>query len=323
MTCPVCNNKHTQKVFDKFPGYVEGTFFDILSCNKCNTQYVPAEKIDSLLYEKIYNKKIEGYDRYFEYSKIIRKKRNPLKYLGMQEVVYYPVYSFLKNKKNLKVLEIGCGYGYLTYSINKTGNNATGIDISKKAISFATKKFGRHYKVANITKYISPEKYDVIIAIELIEHVNSPSEFISSCIKMLNPKGKLILTTPNKDAHKKQIWKTESPPVHITWLSKKSFLTIAKKNKLDINFVNYMNYIPRKDNILLNNILSAINKNPSNLTRIKATRNIKHKSTVRKYFLKFGLKIMNFWAVKYPCNILSKILFKEEPNIGVILTKNK
>lgn len=140
MKCIICNNKNTKLIFSKFPGYIENTYYKIYQCDSCNSQFINTNNINLNIYDKIYsNINFPGYDRYLEFAKKIKLKKDPLHYLASQEEIYFACEFFLKNKPKQKILEIGCGYGYLTYALNKEGHNTTGIDISKKAIQFAKK----------------------------------------------------------------------------------------------------------------------------------------------------------------------------------------
>jgi len=98
------------------------------------------------------------------------------------------------NNKNLKILDIGCNQGILLSALKKEGyNNLTGIDVSKTEI--------KHSKTINpeiAFKYMSykdiKENYDVIIATEVLEHIEDPKDFIK---KIFTHSNKLVLiTTP-------------------------------------------------------------------------------------------------------------------------------
>ena len=100
----------------------------------------------------------------------------------------------LKNKKkplqNINILDIGCGGGLLSEPMCRLGANVVGIDASEKNINIA--KF--HAKKNNLNiKYFcaSPEtlktniKFDVVLNMEIIEHVENVDFFLKSCAKLL------------------------------------------------------------------------------------------------------------------------------------------
>ena len=131
--CIICGHATPTIVRADYPGYVEGINFDIISCGQCNTHFISPIEVDPQIYELVYSDtSIAGYDRYFAYANSVKSKSDPLDFLAQSECTYYAVASFLKGKTGKKILEVGCGYGYLTYSMNQNGHQTTGIDSSAK-----------------------------------------------------------------------------------------------------------------------------------------------------------------------------------------------
>ena len=101
-----------------------------------------------------------------------------------------------KGKKplgNVKILDVGCGGGLLSEPMCRMGADVTGIDASSKNINIAK----IHARKNNLKiNYIcsSPEKlktnvkYDVILNMEIIEHVENVPIFLDSCTKLLKKK---------------------------------------------------------------------------------------------------------------------------------------
>lgn len=180
------------------------------------------------------------------------KNNTPFEYLSEAEDMYWAIKQSINKgyiKKTSKILEVGCGMGYLTYSMNKEGFNIKGCDISEKAIEKAKATYGLNteelFFVADIYK-ISEDanfRYDTIILTEVIEHIYNPLDFISTLLKLLSPNGNIIITTPNKTAYKKSIfWTSDLPPVHYWWLSENSFEKIALLTNSNINFIDFSQY---------------------------------------------------------------------------------
>ncbi len=108
-----------------------------------------------------------------------------------------------KALKDLKILDIGCGGGLVCEPIARIGANITGIDADSNAINIAI----NHARDSNLDiNYQNGElkdhdkKYDVIIALEIIEHVSDINLFIEQCAKHVNPGGLLIISTINRTA---------------------------------------------------------------------------------------------------------------------------
>tara|TARA_B100000963_G_scaffold356737_1_gene377476 strand:+ start:701 stop:1426 length:726 start_codon:yes stop_codon:yes gene_type:complete len=114
----------------------------------------------------------------------------------------------IKNKngyllKNLNILDIGCGGGLISEPMTRLGGNITGIDASEKNIKIAK----THAKKNNLNiNYIcaSPEqleeieKFDVILNLEIVEHVEDVNLYIDSCYKLLKKNGLMFTATLNR-----------------------------------------------------------------------------------------------------------------------------
>lgn len=89
-----------------------------------------------------------------------------------------------------KILDIGCGNGACTNAVAKKVAKAVGIDISKKNIELAKKKFFNNnlqYIIGDATTYDFKENFDVIMLSNVLEHIESRIEFLEK-IKKLAPK---------------------------------------------------------------------------------------------------------------------------------------
>ena len=109
-----------------------------------------------------------------------------------------------KPLKKLKILDVGCGGGLLCEPLSKLGAAITGIDPSNDNIEVAK----LHSKKMNLNiNYIrcSPEnlnlkiEFDVILNMEVIEHVSSVNLFIQNCSKLIKKKGIMFVATLNKN----------------------------------------------------------------------------------------------------------------------------
>ena len=132
-------------------------------------------------------------------------KFNPIRISYLKENI---IETFkLGNKKtplkNVKILDIGCGGGLLSEPMCRLGASVTGIDASKKNIDIAK----LHSKKNNLKiNYIcsSPEKlnikdkFDVILNMEIVEHVEDVNFFLKSCGNLLKKDGIMFIATLNK-----------------------------------------------------------------------------------------------------------------------------
>ena len=109
-----------------------------------------------------------------------------------------------KPLKKLNILDVGCGGGLLCEPLNRLGAEITGIDASYDNIQVAK----LHSKEMGLNiKYIhnSPEnfnlgnKFDVILNMEVVEHVADTNLFINNCSKLLKKNGIMFVATINKN----------------------------------------------------------------------------------------------------------------------------
>lgn len=111
---------------------------------------------------------------------------------------------FNEDFNELEILDIGCGGGLVTEEFAKLGANITGLDASEKNIRIASlhaKKSNLDINyVCNSAEELVKEKkqYDVVFALEIIEHVADVEEFIKSCSKLVKKDGLLFVATMNR-----------------------------------------------------------------------------------------------------------------------------
>ena len=132
-------------------------------------------------------------------------KYNPIRIKYIKENI---INNFkLENKKKplekIKILDIGCGGGLLSEPMTRLGARVTGIDASIKNIKIA-KLHAKKNKLRINYLCLSPEnlkikkKFDVILNMEIIEHVDDINFFMKSCSKHLKKNGLMFIATLNK-----------------------------------------------------------------------------------------------------------------------------
>ena len=113
----------------------------------------------------------------------------------------------LKNKNRplsgINILDIGCGGGLLSEPMSRLGANVTGIDASDKNIQIAklhSKKneLKINYLCSSPERLKSKKKFDVILNMEIVEHVQDIDFFLQSCSELLKKNGLMFVATLNK-----------------------------------------------------------------------------------------------------------------------------
>lgn len=104
----------------------------------------------------------------------------------------------------LKILDVGCGGGLIAEPFAKLGAEVTAIDASAKNIEVAKihaqkSQLKINYQVATAEELAQKnEQFDVVFALEVIEHVADVKKFVSSCSKLVKPGGLLFIATINR-----------------------------------------------------------------------------------------------------------------------------
>jgi len=101
-----------------------------------------------------------------------------------------------------RVLDIGCGAGLVSEPLARLGGAVTAIDAAAENIAVARDHAAamglaidyRHGGVENLAE----PAYDLIVSLEVIEHVTDPALFLGHVARLLKPDGLLILSTPNR-----------------------------------------------------------------------------------------------------------------------------
>ena len=99
-----------------------------------------------------------------------------------------------------RVLDLGCGNGTFTAEIARAGARAVGVDIAEAALKQARAAHPPlDFRLASIDGSLPLEdcEFDVVWASEVIEHVADTARWLSEARRVLSPRGRLLLTTPN------------------------------------------------------------------------------------------------------------------------------
>jgi 2-polyprenyl-3-methyl-5-hydroxy-6-metoxy-1,4-benzoquinol methylase len=267
MVCIICESPAVNEV-GSVQGYRQNTHYAVLVCSDCEASFVRPGATDDRLYEAIYRNvaRVPGYARYALLADELLRSRDPISHIASADECYYAIVKLLQarfpDKSGLRICEVGCGQGYLTYALTRAGYDSIGVDISSEAIDLARRRYGNHYFCGNIEQFVkSNDRLNVILATELIEHLESPVVFARSMLAALKKGGCLILTTPNKLPGGKQIWDTELPPVHLSWLSKASMQSLAARVDCSVEFVDFTQFYESGDRYQVTNA-SALQRTP-------------------------------------------------------------
>ena len=185
---------------------------------------------------------------------------NPIriKYIKDNIVNDFNIRTSNKPFKNIKILDIGCGGGLLSEPMCRLGASVVGIDASKKNIEVAKfhakkSKLKIDYKIASPEKLKTKIKFDVILNMEIIEHVEDINFFIKESSKLLRKDGIMFVATLNKTLRSYAFailgaeyilkwlpigthdWEKFVKPSDLINISKKNDLTLSKLDGMKFN----------------------------------------------------------------------------------------
>lgn len=152
---------------------------------------------------------------------------------------------FLENiKENDRVLDIGCGNGELAFDISKKAQKIVAVDIDPKKISVAEKKYigpNISYRVADATKDLDTEKFDIVILSNVLEHIEKRVDFLKGIKPLAN---KFLIRVPmlSRDwipLYKKELdveWRLDL--THFTEFTKESFYKETEEAGYIIDLLN-------------------------------------------------------------------------------------
>ncbi|KII68255.1 Hexaprenyldihydroxybenzoate methyltransferase, mitochondrial [Thelohanellus kitauei] len=112
--------------------------------------------------------------------------------------------------RNTKLLDVGCGAGILSIALASIGANVMGIDSSSKVIEIAYNRAKKsvpslldknlRFQVlgADELEFTTDERFDAVIASEVVEHVENVPQFVLNCVNLTKPGGMVYFTTINK-----------------------------------------------------------------------------------------------------------------------------
>ena len=197
-------------------------------------------------------------------------KFNPIRISYIKENIInsFKLSNNSKPLNNVEILDIGCGGGLLSEPMCRLGAKVSGIDASEKNISIAK----LHAKKSNLDiNYVctSPEnfkaksQFDVILNMEIVEHVEDVDFFLKSCSKLLKKNGIMFVATINKTL-KSYLFAIIGAEYILRWLpigthEWEKFITpdelikIQKKNNLKLDALTGMKFNIIKDEWKISN----------------------------------------------------------------------
>ena len=183
--------------------------------------------------------------------------------------------------KDIKILDIGCGGGLLSEPLSRLGAIVTGIDASDRNIKIAKmhlekSKLEINYYCSSPERFVSKEKFDVVLNMEIVEHVDNVDFFLFKSSELLKKDGLMFIATLNKTL-KSYVFAIIGAEYILKWLpigthdwnkflKPDDLINICKNNSLNLN-----NLIGVKFDILKNEWIVSNDKSINYLAQFSKT----------------------------------------------------
>ncbi|MBF0440631.1 MAG: methyltransferase domain-containing protein [Oligoflexales bacterium] len=215
--CPLCGSKELKKLFTK----LSYSYFSCLSCSHEFIAPFPSKKhLASIYSEKYYlpwskggnsgDLDIQKEDTFEGYLKIIGK------YSGKG-----------------RLLDVGCALGQMLGVATRLGFETYGIDCNVTAVNSCENRGYKVYLGDLETAGFESEYFDVIVMLDLLEHIVGPKAFMNEISRILKKEGIIFIATPNIDSISRRVLRGQWPHYkteHLHYFSKQSIKMLLESH---------------------------------------------------------------------------------------------
>jgi SAM-dependent methyltransferase len=245
--CPLCGATGLFSHQGRDLLYDKNELYTYMKCTRCNAEYqnpMPDSETINTFYPDVYYEEIvRGKKHSLIKQSVLKYKYN---YSHIQVPSYFkliaPIVSLFYYKSsipfmpNSKGLDIGCGNGQYIRTMDSLGWQFEGVEFNSTAVDLARKAglkvFHGELKSANFKN----NSFDIVSARHLIEHIPDPGDLIKEISRILKPKGRLIIITPNTKAFGRKWfslnWFPDEIPRHLILFNSKNLNMLTKKHNL-------------------------------------------------------------------------------------------
>jgi 2-polyprenyl-3-methyl-5-hydroxy-6-metoxy-1,4-benzoquinol methylase len=242
--CILCGSDHASLLS------VQSTW-PVVRCTGCGLVYLserPAENALTELYnESYYEDGDVGYSGYIstfdehreQFMNIFEKRHRDL----------------LHNVSGKRLLEIGCAYGFLLDFLRKKGWEVTGVEISPLSSSYARNELGLNVLTGSVeTAEFEKHSFDVILLLDVLEHLHRPFDVLERIRELLAPGGILVVQCPWELYHWEEVAEAilkgvrpgtiepDAVPAHLYFFQPRTLEEVLKKGGFKITARQSGNY---------------------------------------------------------------------------------
>lgn len=218
ISCPICNSGSNEFYCSKFN-------YDLFKCLNCDLVFVyPVPRNLSDIYKKEYFKNTEQKDDfgYVDYDQDKESMRGIFEY-------------YLKRLKEMtaerKIFDIGAATGYFLDIAKERGWQTAGCEISNYAAEVASRR-GHKIFIGPIMDMNTKKSYSIVTMWDVLEHVDSPKEYLRTANRILKVGGMLAINTVDKHSLWARLWGKNwhliVPPEHLYYFSRKNLSILSR-----------------------------------------------------------------------------------------------
>jgi len=131
------------------------------------------------------------------------------------------------------LLEIGCGMGYFLKTASKHFPYRAGIEMAEEAANAAS-RWADEMTLGTLETYKKDKRFDLVVALQVIEHVPDPLAFLERCRELIKDGGHLLITTPDMGSPLRRIlgakWPSFKIPEHLNFFERSTLALALKKS---------------------------------------------------------------------------------------------
>jgi 2-polyprenyl-3-methyl-5-hydroxy-6-metoxy-1,4-benzoquinol methylase len=227
--CPVCGQTSSQ-VFHQttYPEHHYPGAFVLRRCGGCGLLF-NSPRLDLKELGELYGRNYYFFARKDsrEFHRIVEMYRRTIRVLDNEPI-------------EKRCIDIGCGRGYFPAVLKQIGWEASGVEISPDAAEYGRGKFSLDVFTGTVEQFAGSSdarQFPLVTAIDVIEHVPSPDQFVAGAARIVAPGGWLIIDTPNGAAHNIAVkgvrWKGFNP-FHIYLFSIENLTTLLARHGMRV-----------------------------------------------------------------------------------------
>jgi len=245
--CPICK----QSIMKKEENYV---------CSSCSKQFPIKENIPILVpdiekHSQFINNRIKEKEKWYSSDQIYSYDKGPYRFHLRKRIEYVKkiLEEYVKNSRNYKILDLGCGDGANLRWLANFSNDLYGTDYNFLRLVRAEKnmeKEGIHVKIFLTEIMALPfeeNSFDIVFFNHVIEHINDDLQALRNIYKITKKGGLVIIGTPNEGAF---FWKfaySIEPRIkrqtdHVNFYTAKSFTKLAQKAGFTVKHVEHIGW---------------------------------------------------------------------------------